>query len=409
MSSTPSSCRLGIRPVSFPSEELSPLTVSSVDVVDEELRERFLQHGYLYLKKVFDAKDTHAALEDIVQLLVSKTTARSGTTTVNKKILLSSDSGGHSAGGGCCDDADRLDGSPPGVPLATPDITQDDIPDMATGELNALPSLNALLTGASSTRLRSVLERVFGAAATSSSSAGDVSGVSKTNNADGGLKTVQHLPQRLTSRAYAHGTFTGPHLDSIYVGPEPIVTTWIPLHATPPELGGLCILSPVANSDRARLELLRKTYGKLLPEQIPQGAPKWAGVDPHAISRFGWKTSSFEVGDVVIFDSACCHMSTANLAEQRMRVSVDARWLVRDSRRDGRRGGQAQSDDPVVPEEEVPPMPSGVVDLPACLQEWGFVSRGRTEEMDKWGRDAWAASVRRNQKRAWDQKAAGQL
>ena len=48
---------------------------------------------------------------------------------------------------------------------------------------------------------------------------------------------AHYLRSQLAVRAYAPGTFTGPHMDSIYVGDARVITCWAPLHATPPSLG----------------------------------------------------------------------------------------------------------------------------------------------------------------------------
>ena len=126
-----------------------------------------------------------------------------------------------------------------------------------------------------------------------------------------------------------HGSgFTGAHMDTVYMskGSQRLLTCWIPIGMTPPEMGTLAVCEGSHNLES--FKRLRDTYGKIDVEDANLNGTGWFSESASEITKlFGgqWKTATFEPGDVLIFSLHTLHMSTTNLTDK-VRISCDVRW-----------------------------------------------------------------------------------
>jgi Phytanoyl-CoA dioxygenase (PhyH) len=110
---------------------------------------------------------------------------------------------------------------------------------------------------------------------------------------------------RIVSPA-ARDLTTPPHQDRFYLErSDRLWTVWIPLGDCPLELGGLAVL--------------RGSHRNGLFLQGPSGAE----VDPEA----AWATTDYRAGDVLMFSCLTLHRAAENETENRLRVSVDFRYV----------------------------------------------------------------------------------
>jgi hypothetical protein len=119
-------------------------------------------------------------------------------------------------------------------------------------------------------------------------------------------------PQKIARLSFPSETFfTAPHQDYRYIqGTADFLTAWIPLGPCPPEHGGLRVLS--GSQSRG-----------LLPVHSAEGAGGLA-VDVDEDDP-GWRTATYEAGDVVVFGSLTVHGAIPNRTD-RLRLSVDYRY-----------------------------------------------------------------------------------
>ena len=141
-------------------------------------------------------------------------------------------------------------------------------------------------------------------------------------------------------RVVGPGGFTGAHYDIVYMGrgTERLVTCWTPLGDVPLDMGPLVILV-----GSHRFDVLKETYGKMdVDRDHVTGSFSY---DPIELAdRYGgqWGTSSFEMGDVLIFSMFTMHGSLDNTTH-RFRLSTDTRYQRADEPVDERWIG----DDPI--------------------------------------------------------------
>lgn len=94
------------------------------------------------------------------------------------------------------------------------------------------------------------------------------------------------------------------HHDVAYWGVSDMITAWVPLMSIPPSLGGLAILHASHLGPPHDLRPLM------------HGEP-------------GWRTTHYEVGDVLLFHAFTAHASLPNMSD-RVRVSGDFRWQAKE-------------------------------------------------------------------------------
>lgn len=117
---------------------------------------------------------------------------------------------------------------------------------------------------------------------------------------------------RISFPQNANGT-TQPHQDFFYIhGTPETYTTWIPLGDCPRDLGGLAIAEG-------------SHQGGLI-EHEPTTGPGGRGV--RITGR--WLTADYRAGDVLLFHSHTVHAALQNLTVDRVRLSVDYRYQLRD-------------------------------------------------------------------------------
>lgn len=139
-------------------------------------------------------------------------------------------------------------------------------------------------------------------------------------------------------RAVSPGLATKPHYDIVYMGrgTEKVCTLWTPLSDIDWPLGGLAILE---NSHKN--EELKSSYGKVDVDRVcsnKQGRSEWEdkgligfGALPDSVGDLAtalggrWLTSTYQMGDVLIFSMHTLHCSTDNQTD-RIRLSTDSRY-----------------------------------------------------------------------------------
>ena len=124
-------------------------------------------------------------------------------------------------------------------------------------------------------------------------------------------------------RVIPPGGFTGAHYDIVYMGrgTKRVLTCWTPLDDVPFELGPLMLLV-----GSHRFEAIRRTYAEMDVDR--DHVTESFSYDPiELVDRHGgrWGTSSFEMGDVLIFGMYTMHASLDNTTN-RFRLSTDTRY-----------------------------------------------------------------------------------
>ena len=124
-------------------------------------------------------------------------------------------------------------------------------------------------------------------------------------------------------RVIPPGGFSGAHYDIVYMGrgTKRVLTCWTPLDDVPFELGPLMLLV-----GSHRFEAIRKTYAEMdVDRDHVTGSFSYDPIE--LVDRYGgrWETSSFEMGDVLIFGMYTMHASLDNTTN-RFRLSTDTRY-----------------------------------------------------------------------------------
>ena len=104
-------------------------------------------------------------------------------------------------------------------------------------------------------------------------------------------------PSRVTRGRYIHQDFAAS-------GVQDMLTTWVPLMAIPPQLGGLAVLPGSHLGPPRRPRILRA-------------------------DEAGWATTDYGPGDVLLFHCLTSHAALPNHSD-RLRVSADFRWQAAD-------------------------------------------------------------------------------
>jgi ectoine hydroxylase-related dioxygenase (phytanoyl-CoA dioxygenase family) len=107
--------------------------------------------------------------------------------------------------------------------------------------------------------------------------------------------------------------FTTPaHQDYVHIQGTPETwTAWKPLGDCPRDLGALAVMP-------------RSHKSGIFPVHSAYGAGG-LGIDTDSLP-YGWATTDFKVGDVVIFHSHTVHKALPNLSPDRIRLSADFRY-----------------------------------------------------------------------------------
>ena len=124
-------------------------------------------------------------------------------------------------------------------------------------------------------------------------------------------------------RVVEPGGFTGAHYDVVYMGrgTHQLVTCWTPIGDVPLDMGPLVILV-----GSHRFDVLKETYGKMDVDR-DHVTDSFSNDPIELADRYGgqWQTSSFEMGDVLIFGMFTMHGSLDNTSH-RFRLSTDTRY-----------------------------------------------------------------------------------
>jgi hypothetical protein len=120
-------------------------------------------------------------------------------------------------------------------------------------------------------------------------------------------------------------SFTGAHYDVVYMGrgTTNLYTCWTPFSDISLEEGplGICVGSH-------RFERIKQTYGKMDVDR--DDVHGWFSNDPKEIvDKYGgqWATTTFEMGDVLIFGMYTMHASFRNQT-RKARISTDTRYQL---------------------------------------------------------------------------------
>lgn len=124
-------------------------------------------------------------------------------------------------------------------------------------------------------------------------------------------------------RVTGPGGFTGAHYDIVYMGrgTKQILTCWTPLGDVSLEMGPLALLV-----GSHRFEALKETYAKMDVDR-DHVTGSFSSDPIELVDRYGgqWGTSSFEMGDILIFGMYIMHGSLDNTTN-RFRLSTDTRY-----------------------------------------------------------------------------------
>ncbi len=124
-------------------------------------------------------------------------------------------------------------------------------------------------------------------------------------------------------RVVEPGGFTGAHYDVVYMGrgTHQLVTCWTPIGDVPLDMGPLAIFV-----GSHRFDVLKETYGKMDVDR-DHVTDSFSNDPIELADRYGgqWQTSSFEMGDVLIFGMFTMHGSLDNTSH-RFRLSTDTRY-----------------------------------------------------------------------------------
>ena len=129
-------------------------------------------------------------------------------------------------------------------------------------------------------------------------------------------------------RAVKKGFSTGCHMDGVYMnrGTKALYTCWTPIGNLDYKNGVLMVL-PGSHREE-NWKKVRDTYGKMDSER--DQIPGWLSTDPVQLTQqFGgrWATTTFEMGDVMIFGMNLLHCSIVN-ETNRYRLSSDTRYQL---------------------------------------------------------------------------------
>lgn len=150
---------------------------------------------------------------------------------------------------------------------------------------------------------------------------------------------------------------TPAHYDLVYLrgGTSRIVTAWIPIGDTPPEMGGLVYLEGShALGVEMEAEFARNAVDLTPEERVDaynrhMGEGGWISKDlPGMAERFDarWLVADYEAGDVVLHSPFMVHASTTNVDPgNRIRLSTDIRFQNVDDEIDARWGNHWSLDD----------------------------------------------------------------
>jgi ectoine hydroxylase-related dioxygenase (phytanoyl-CoA dioxygenase family) len=133
-------------------------------------------------------------------------------------------------------------------------------------------------------------------------------------------------------------TVTPAHYDLIYLrgGSSRVVTVWIPIGDVPVEMGGVCYLEGShalgrqmeAEFTRNALDLTPEERISAYNKKMTEGG--WVSKDlPDMAERFNtrWLVADYEAGDVMIHSPFMIHASTTNVdPKNRIRLSTDIRF-----------------------------------------------------------------------------------
>lgn len=128
-------------------------------------------------------------------------------------------------------------------------------------------------------------------------------------------------------RVVPPGGFTGAHYDIVYMGrgTQQLVTCWTPIDDVPLDMGPLVILV-----GSHRFDVLKQTYGKMdVDRDHVTGSFSYDPIE--LVDRYGgrWGTSTFEMGDVLLFGMFTMHGSLDNTT-RRFRLTTDTRYQPAD-------------------------------------------------------------------------------
>ncbi len=157
-------------------------------------------------------------------------------------------------------------------------------------------------------------------------------------------------------RVMSPGGFTGAHYDIVYMGrgTKYVLTCWTPLGDISLEMGPLALLV-----GSHRFEILKETYAKMDVDR-DHVTGSFSSNPIELVDRYGgrWETSSFEMGDVLIFGMYVMHGSLDNTTD-RFRISTDTRYQRADEPVDERWIGEnpiahyAWTNGKTIPMEEI--------------------------------------------------------
>ena len=145
-------------------------------------------------------------------------------------------------------------------------------------------------------------------------------------------------------------TATPAHYDLIYLrgGTSRIVTAWVPIGDVPVEMGGLVYLEGSHAIGVAMEKEFSRNAADMTPEEKINAYNKnmteggWVSKDlPDMAHRFNtrWLIADYEAGDVMLHSPFMIHASTTNVdAQNRIRLSTDIRFQNVDDEIDARWG-----------------------------------------------------------------------
>lgn len=144
-------------------------------------------------------------------------------------------------------------------------------------------------------------------------------------------------------RAIHRRSFTGAHVDNVYMGrgSPKLLTIWTPFGDNPLQMGALAVMEK--SHKLPQFQHFQQTYGNCDLETEGVAGTGWFSENPREMSKIfgiGWKSQNFGLGDVLIFTSRTVHMSTQNLTEK-VRISCDTRWQRQDEPVDPRYVGDS--------------------------------------------------------------------
>lgn len=126
-------------------------------------------------------------------------------------------------------------------------------------------------------------------------------------------------------RAVAPGEFTGAHYDVVYMGrgTPNLHTCWIPMSDIDYESSPLAVCV-----GSHRFDKVRETYGTMDVDR--DRVDGWFSNDPmDVVARYGgeWRTTTFAMGDVMVFGMFTMHGALTNQSD-RFRLSCDTRFQL---------------------------------------------------------------------------------